>query len=107
MLDRPHRQAGPLRKLCGHQPLDQRRSTRIIGPEDRREPRIAAVALDGAVDLAAGLGLLVEQQGPRAALGQGRGGGHAGGAGADHDRIPVLAHGNCLAPIWRRTTMPS
>ena len=35
--------------------LDQRRSTRIIGPEDRREPRIAAVAPDGAADPAAGL----------------------------------------------------
>src|SRR5439155_11823123 len=91
--------------------LDEVRAHPIVGAE--------AVAFrnrrrgDGAPDLAAGAGILVEQQRRQASLGCGRSGGEPRGPGPDDDDIIVIALGLrghlpiSRLPFWISICMPS
>ncbi len=96
--------------FAGHaEAAGKRRALAVIGPENVVDPRRAPrVRRDVAVNLPAGLRLLVQHGDAKAVQRRLLRRRHAGGSGADHRDVAGAAHpATSRAPSWRRSFMPS
>ena len=103
---------GGLRTVAGvrgAEPADQIQPVGVVRSQDVQAPGpVGRHRLDGAVDLASRLGLLIENDRRETQVHGRRRRREAGRPGTDDGEVDTLAHGStALAPSWRRIRMPS